>query len=120
MPIGIIIITKGVLLVNPDNAAIATNSNPVASTGELLASPVTLSANASSVPVRTSAPEIMNIAAIVSGAGLLIAANISSVEIRPRTSSKPAAPIAVTSGGRISVAKAISSNSNIKPTRAGA
>jgi hypothetical protein len=53
----------------------------------------------SSAPVRTSAPTITNIAAMVQGAGLASAASASACPTIPSTSITAAPPSAVTSTG---------------------
>ena len=59
----------------------------------------------SSVPVRSSAPDSTNIAAMVMGAGFENTPSSSSVEMNPSNSMISAPSVATTTGGRRSTTK---------------
>ena len=74
-----------------------------ASTGFVRARSTMKFAIASSTPVRTSAPETMNMAAMVMGAALEKTAITSEVSTSPSSMKAAAPPTAVTSGGYFSM-----------------
>ena len=94
MATGIRTSTTGVLFIRADASSVASRNTAVPVTGLWLAAATTRFASASSSPVRTSAPLIMNIAAIVMGAGFENAARTSSAGARPKITNSAAAPAA--------------------------
>ena len=84
MTTGINTSTTGVLFMKAEAAMVAKMNNPMAITGRACALSMTMPASASSTPVRTSAPETTNIAAIVIGAELEKTAMTSSLGTMPR------------------------------------
>ncbi len=96
---GIRISTTGVLFMKADAATVPTKSAATTRVGWFVALVVSLLARFSRTPVRTSAPESTNIAAIVMGAELEKTRMASSGVVRPSSRNAAAPPAAVTSGG---------------------
>ncbi len=96
---GIIITTIGVLLRKAEEAAVKAARPAKTRRGRCSMSRVRKRVKASSAPVRRSAPETMNMAPMVTGAGFENTASRSSTGRMP-TASRTAAPqMATTSGG---------------------
>ena len=100
MATGIKTTTTGVLFIKPEATSVAMRNAAVPAIGRFLAAATTRFASASRSPVRTKAPLITNIAAIVRGAGLANAARTSFVGTNPKIINNAAAPAAVTSGSK--------------------
>ncbi len=102
---GIITTTTGVLFTTPDRPSTDSATAPKVRRGAASAWRTASCVIQSSVPVRTSAPTMMNMAAMVQGAGLANVAIAALPGTMPSTSIRPAAPMAVTSTGKISLTK---------------
>ena len=94
---GIRIRTTGVLFMNADASKVNTARPAKVVTGFVAADLVSACVAASSAPVRTSAPEMMNIAAIAMGAKLESAVRKSSLDRTPVASRNAAPEIATVS-----------------------
>ena len=99
MVTGIITATSGVLLVKAEVSAMITPTAMSTATLCRAAWRDTMRVKLLMIPVRTSPPDTMNIAAIVHGAGFENASRIPSDGTIPTATSSAAPPIAVTSGG---------------------
>ena len=102
MKTGIITTTKGVLFMKADIATTPSAIAPRARTGDVSAAFTARAVAQSSAPVRTRAPTMMNIAAIVQGAALESTFTASACGRMPSTSISAAPPRAVTSTGKTS------------------
>ena len=81
MTTGISTMTNGVLFIRPESTHAPASKAHTAIQPLVLACATSTLATASSRPVRTSAPDRMNMAAMVMGAGFENTASTSSVEI---------------------------------------
>ena len=97
--IGIRISTTGVLFMKADAATVPIRRAATTRAGWFVALVVSLLARFSSTPVRTSAPDNTNIAAMVMGAEFEKTRIASSGVVKPSRRNAAAPPAAVTSGG---------------------
>ena len=91
--------TSGVLFIIALAKATNTSDPPIARAGFFTAWRSTMRINAFNAPVRTNAPTMMNIAAIVHGAGFAKAMTASSYDNTPVTSNVDTPINATTSVG---------------------
>jgi len=117
--IGIIITTTGVLFMNAEANTTRQASNPIVNPGCFFPPLRIINVTEDNAPVRTNAPDRMNIAKIVHGAGFEKTCRASSNGRIPNTRRTEAPPRAVTSTGRYCFTKSTNMPITTHPTTRG-